>query len=219
MPTGYSVVKTDATKCILIENENETLQHRRTPSSESYVAFNGEAIAPHSMRPPMTQMWYAARTRHNQERFVKSRLEQIGVEHFVPFRTELRRRRDRAVELLVPVIPNLVFIHTDYPTSIAIANNYGVRISYIKCLDGAGHLVVPQKQMDDFRLLCESNVSYALTGELTRGDRVAVIDGSLAGLEGELVHSGRNGGRVVVKLDSIASFELTISVDNLRKIR
>lgn len=167
----------------------------------------------------MTPMWYAARTRHNQEKFVKTRLEQIGVEHFVPFRSEFRRRRDRAVELQVPVIPNLVFIHTDYATSLTIANDYGVRLSYIKCLDGAGHLVVPCKQMDDFRLLCESNVAYTLTGDLTRGDRVAVIDGCLAGLEGELVHSGRNGGRVIVKLDSIASFELTISIDNLRKIR
>jgi transcription antitermination factor NusG len=164
-------------------------------------------------------MWYVARTRHNQEKFVKTKLEQIGVEHFVPFRKEFRRRRDRTVELVVPVIPNLVFIHTDYSTSLTIANNYGVRLSYIREMGGSGHLVVPQKQMDDFRLICESNVDYTLSYNFTKGDRVAVIDGCLAGLEGELLHTGRHGGRVVVKLDSIASFEVTISTGNLRKIK
>jgi transcription antitermination factor NusG len=176
-------------------------------------------LAPY--RPP-DKVWFAARTRRNQEKFIKTRLEQIGVEHFIPFRKEFRRRKDRTVELLIPVIPNIVFIYTDYQTSLATVNNYGIRLSYIREIGGRGHLVVPQKQMDDFKLICRGDVSYNVTegGEtFSKGDRVAVVSGSLAGLEGELIHSTRSGGRVILKLDHIASFELTISASNLRKIK
>jgi transcription antitermination factor NusG len=177
---------------------------------------------PNTLYLPHTKVWFAARTRRNQEKIIKTRLEQIGVEHFIPFRTEFRTRRDRTVQLQVPIIPNIVFIHTDYPTSLSTVNDYGIRISYIREIGGSGHLVVPQKQMDDFQLICRSNVSYTVSDgseTLARGDRVMVVSGSLAGLEGELIHTARNSGRVILKLDHIASFELTISVNNLRKIR
>lgn len=165
------------------------------------------------------KMWYAARTRRNQERQIKTRLEQIGVEHFIPFRREFRRRKDCAVELTVPVIPNIVFIFTDYQTSLLIVNDFGIRLSYLRETGGNGHLVVPQKQMDDFKLICESDVEYTLAENFAKGDRVVVVEGCLAGLEGELIHAGRSNGRVVMKLDHIASFELTISVGSLRKIK
>jgi transcription antitermination factor NusG len=172
--------------------------------------------------PPPDKVWFAARTRRNQEKVIKTRLEQIGVEHFIPFRKEFRRRKDRTVELMVPIIPNIVFIYTDYQTSLSTVNDYGVRLSYIRRIDGKGRLVVPQKQMDDFQLICRSNVSYTLSQgaePLVKGDRVVVVSGSLAGLEGELTHGARSGGRVILKLDHIASFELTISVNCLRKIK
>jgi transcription antitermination factor NusG len=170
---------------------------------------------------PHEKLWFAARTRRNQERQIKSRLEQIGVEHFIPFRKEFRRRKDRVVELSVPVIPNIVFIYSDYSTSLSTINDYGIRISYLSAIDGRGRLVVPPKQMDDFKLICQSNILYNVSAPepLARGDRVVVVAGSLTGLEGELVHTAHNNGRVIVKLDHIASFELTISADSLRKIK
>jgi transcription antitermination factor NusG len=167
------------------------------------------------------KMWFAARTRRNQEKHIKTRLEEIGVEHFIPFRREFRVRKDRTVEISVPIIPNIVFIYTDYPTSLSTVNDFGIRLSYIRQIDGKGRLVVPQKQMDDFKLICQSNVSYTVSEpeSFVKGDRVVVVNGSLAGLEGEMIYAAKNSGRVILKLDHIASFELTISVSNLRKIK
>lgn len=170
------------------------------------------------MLPSYIKIWFAARTRRNQERSIKIKLEQIGVEHFVPFRKELRKRKDRSVELWVPVIPNIVFVFTDYHTSLSIVNEYGIKISYLKAMDGKGPLIVPQKQMDDFKLICENNVRYTLTETFAKGDRVIVISGCLTGLEGELMNTHKNNGRVIVRLDGIASFELAISVCDLKKI-
>lgn len=165
-----------------------------------------------------SKTWFAARTRRNQERLIKTQLEQMGVEHFIPFREVLCCRRGRNVKCQVPVIPNVVFIHADYRTSLSIVNEYGVKIWYMKSIDGKGPLVVPPKQLDDFRCICENNVKYTITQAFAKGDRVQVVRGVLAGLEGELTGCPRHNGRIIVRLDGIAAFELAISAGNLKKI-
>lgn len=164
------------------------------------------------------KIWFAARTRRNQEKSIKVRLEQIGIDHFIPFRHEFRQRKDRKVRLLVPVIPNIVFIYTDYQTSLSIVNNHNVKISYLRAIDGKGPLIVPRKQLEDFKLICDSKVECNLVENLEKGDKVVVSDGYLAGLEGELINSTKNNKRMIVRLDGIASFEIVISACKLKKI-
>lgn len=162
--------------------------------------------------------WFAARTRRNQERLIKTRLEEVGIDHFIPFHHEFHQRKDRKVRLLVPVIPNIVFIHTDYQTSLSIINNERIHISYLKAIDRKGPLIVPQKQLEDFKLICESKIDCNLVENLVKGDRVVVLDGCLAGLEGELINNNKNNHRIIVRLDGIASFEIVITKCKLKKI-
>ena len=119
---------------------------------------------------------------------------------------------------MVPVIPNVVFIYTDYHTGLSIVNEYGVKISYMRAIDGKGPLIVPEKQLEDFRFICENNIKYTLTDTLVKGDRVTVVNGCMAGLEGELIAGNRNNGRMIIRLDGIASFELAISINCLKKL-
>ena len=164
-----------------------------------------------------SNVWFAARVRRNQERLVKSKLEQLGVENYVPFKKELRRRKDRNVEVWMPVIPNVVFIRTDFRTGMSIANDYGVKISYMRSIDGKSLLVVPQKQMEDFKLICESGVNCILEETFEKGDRVIVTTGSLKGLEGELVNISKDNGKMLVRLEGIATFKLVIPANMLSK--
>lgn len=161
--------------------------------------------------------WFAAHTRRNQEKSIKTRLEQIGIDHFIPFRIEFHQWKDRKIQLFVPVIPNIVFIFTDYQTSLSIVNQYGVKISYLKAIDGKGPLIVPHKQLEDFKLICESKIKCAVVENLAKGDRVVVTGGCLAGLEGELINDNKNN-RMIVRLEGVASIELFISANELKKI-
>lgn len=163
-------------------------------------------------------VWLAARVRRNQERLIKSKLEQLGVENYVPFRKEVRKRKDRRVEVWMPVIPNIVFIYTDLHTGMSIANDYGLKVSYMKAMDGKGLLVVPQKQMDDFRLICESGVDCTIEETFEKGDHVKIIEGSLKGVEGELISSNKDNSKMLVKLDGIATFKLIVPAGILSKI-
>lgn len=164
-----------------------------------------------------SNVWFAARVRRNQERLIKEKLEQLGVENYVPFRKEVRKRKDRKVEVWMPVIPNIVFIYADFQTGMSIANDYGVKISYLKSIDGKGLLIVPQKQMDDFKLICESGVEYTLDEVYEKGDCVQVIDGSLKGVRGELISTDKNNSKMLIRLEGIATFKLIVPANILSK--
>ncbi|MDR2955190.1 MAG: UpxY family transcription antiterminator [Prevotella sp.] len=165
-----------------------------------------------------SNVWFAARVRRNQEKLVKAKLEQLGVKNYVPFRKEIRRRKDRKIEISTPVIPNIVFIYTDFYTGISIANDYGIKISYMKAMDGKSLLTVPQKQMDDFRLICESSVQCCLEETFEKGDRVLVVDGCLKGVEGELLDTSKDNSKMLIRLDGIATFKLTVPANILSKM-
>lgn len=160
--------------------------------------------------------WFAVRTKRNQERVIKTKLEVIGVEHFIPFRQEIRQRKDRKVKLQVPVIPNIIFLFTDYLTSLSIINDYGLNISLMKSIGGSGPLIVPEKQMDNFMRFCENKVPYTRIESFVKGKKIIITSGPLAGLEGELVSDcKKKTARIIIKLDGIASFEVVIGAEHL----
>ncbi|GAB6122619.1 UpxY family transcription antiterminator [Dysgonomonas termitidis] len=165
-----------------------------------------------------SNVWFAARVRRNQERTVKEKLEHLGIENYVPFQKEIRIRKDRKAEVWTPVIPNIVFIHTDFNTGMSIANEYGIKISFIKAIDGKGLLIVPQKQIDDFKLICESGVKYTLVETFEKGDHVLINNGCLKGLSGELLSMNENNSKMLVRIDGIATFKLIIPAKMLNRL-
>lgn len=63
--------------------------------------------------------WYVANT-CRQEKKIKQRLDSMGIENFIPFQQIARKIHgvDKLIE--VPVIPNLVFIHTTFKSCVVI---------------------------------------------------------------------------------------------------
>lgn len=150
--------------------------------------------------------WYAAYTRHNREFAVKARLDELGVENFLPTEelvkeTPLGRKKVRVV-----LIHGMIFIRTDKMTSFSLINDHFLRIVYLKDIEGRHSLIIPDKQMEDFMFLLDvsANGVEILNKDLKPGDRVRVIKGPLAGLEGELMRI-RGHKRVVVRLSGVAA--------------
>jgi transcription antitermination factor NusG len=90
----------------------------------------------------------------------------------------------------------------------------------VKFVTFEGHPAsIPQKQIDNLRLLINSDEDIEVTGEqFAKGDNVEVINGSLVGLTGELIKIGSQK-RVVVRIDKLdQNILLKIPVAFLRKI-
>lgn len=150
--------------------------------------------------------WYVAYTRMNQELIIKRQLDELGVENFLAMRDEVRETRGGRRNVRVILIPRLIFLHTDRQTAFSLLNERGLNIIYLKDLETRRLLVVPEKQMGDFMFLLDFSESTVevINRELKRGDRVRVVKGPLAGLEGELIRV-KGHRRVIVRLEGVVS--------------
>ena len=150
--------------------------------------------------------WYAAYTRPNREFAVKEQLDKLEVENFLPTEESLRETPSGRKKVRVPLIHGMIFIRTDKTTSFSLINEHFLRIVYLKDIEGRHSLIVPDKQMADFMLVLNvaANGVEVLNKNLRPGDRVRVIQGPLAGLEGELIRI-HGHKRVVIRLAGVIS--------------
>ena len=150
--------------------------------------------------------WYAAYTRVNQELLIKRKLDELGIENFLPQEEQVRETPVGRKKIRVLVIHGLIFIRTDKATSFSLINDHSLNIVYLKDIEGRHSLIVPDKQMQDFMFLLDFSTGSVevLNKGIKRGDRVRVIKGPLQGLEGELVRL-KNHKRVIIRLDGVAS--------------
>ena len=168
-----------------------------------------------------TQHWYVAHTRVNQEFIIKAKLDELGVENFLPQDTRVRETPVGRKQIRVPLIHGMIFIRTDRDTSFSLINDHFLRIVYLKDIGGRHSLVIPDKQMADFMFVLDVAGSgvEVLNKDLKQGDRVRVVKGPLAGLEGELIRV-RGHKRVVIRIEGVASIATTyIPGSHLERIK
>lgn len=150
--------------------------------------------------------WYAAYTRVNQELLVKKRLDELGIENYLPQEEQIRETSVGRKKIRIILIHGMIFIRTDKATSFSLLNDYNLNIIYLKDRENRRSLIIPDKQMQDFMFLLDFSTDgvEVLNKDLKRGDRVKVIKGPLQGLEGELVRL-KGHKRVIVRLEGVVS--------------
>jgi transcriptional antiterminator RfaH len=194
---------------------------KRNEKTKSIFGFNSinsmdevqnKTILPKQVVPK----WYALYTHPRAEKQVFSRLEETGVETYLPLQKTYRQWSDRRKLIEKPLLSSYVFVKVipkDFPL---VYKTPGV----VKFVSFEGQPVpIPQKQIDNLRLLIDSNAKIEVSSEkFEKGDNVEVITGSLRGLTGELIKAkGRK--KVIVRIEELKqNIIVTIPVTFLRKI-
>lgn len=164
------------------------------------------------------KIWFVARTRHSQEMSLSEKLAELDVEQFVPTRKEFRIRRGKRVRIDVPAIPNMVFLRATKEYACSLANGYGLPLYYIVDHTTCKMLEVPDKQMDDFRRTVELLPDSISTDvPIVPGQKVRVISGELAGVEGEVL-STPEGSNLVVAIGRILCARVHIKASEVEPI-
>ena len=150
------------------------------------------------------EVWHAMRATYRRELEAMHLLEKANIGCFIPMQYKISICRGRKVRALVPVIRNLVFVHTTKQTACDLSNVYGVRLFYMKDLSTHSMLVVPDKQMEDFMFVMDLNPDgVSLNSEiLTVGHKVKVIKGEFSGIEGEVAIEA-NKTYVVIRIKDL----------------
>ena len=139
--------------------------------------------------------WFAAHTRCGAELRIREWLGRLGTEHFLP--TERRSHTRGHATYEKPLIPGLIFVRA----TKTHASEQGVPVRYLIDPATRSLLVVPDKQMDDFRRVLDLSTTEGglVDRPLALGDRVRVTKGVLRGVEGHVLEL-RGQTYVVVEL-------------------
>ena len=143
--------------------------------------------------------WFAAHTRCGAELRIREWLGRLGTEHFLPSERRSHTRGHATYEK--PLIPGLIFVRATKTQACALANEQGVPVRYLIDPATRSLLVVPDKQMDDFRRVLDLSTTEGglVDRPLALGDRVRVTKGVLRGVEGHVLEL-RGQTYVVVEL-------------------
>lgn len=172
--------------------------------------------------------WYVAIVKNNTEKSVFERLIISGFECYVPLQKELRvwkNGRRSSVERVV--IPTMVFIKCTeslrkeivrYPYILRFMTN---RAGTFESSAGRPLAVIPNEQIEKLKFMVgnsDSPVVFSST-PYRKGDRVRVIRGKLAGLEGDVNTVDDKRSEVIVDLDYLGNARLTIETINIELIK
>lgn len=186
-----------------------------------------ESLEPKIVRfPKDVQNWYVLVVAYRTEQKMQAKLRELGkLEAFVPMRRTRRRdaqgkfRYDEKV-----AIHNYIFVHTTYNRLMALKKEYPFDLEYsLLHRDvyeqgekiGRAPVIVPRNQMLNFIAVAgnqKERVQFLDVEKLDweAGQRVRIIGGTFAGVEGIYLRTTKkHERRVVVKLDGIAAVATT----------
>lgn len=145
--------------------------------------------------------WYAAYTLANHERGVAEQLVRKGVENFLPLYESIRQWKDRRVRLQLPLFPGYVFVRIALSEKLAVLRLAGVArlVGF-----GARPVALSDEEMERLRKGMGSQLKMEPHPyvSMSKGQRVRILRGPLAGMEGILLRIKANF-RLVLSIDLI----------------
>jgi transcription termination/antitermination protein NusG len=153
--------------------------------------------------------WFAVWTRSRQEKVAASMLETLGIPHFLPLTSETRQWSDRKQKVTVPLFSGYLFVRVNLlkDNKLHVLKTPGV-VGFVG--NNTGPLPIPDRQIGDIRAVLNNGVEYTVYPFLEEGDRVRVVRGVLAGVEGTLVRTNSTS-RLVISIEMIHK-SLAVSV-------
>ncbi|MDE7420455.1 MAG: UpxY family transcription antiterminator [Muribaculaceae bacterium] len=171
--------------------------------------------------------WFVAIVNHNSEKKGSTQLDKIGITNYVPIQKEIRIwKNGRKAKVDRVVIPSTIFI---YCTELQRREIVGLPFVNRFMTNKAGTskngtnkplAIIPDSEIERLKfMLGQSDFPIEITEKSFRnGDKVRVIRGSLAGLEGEVMDLKNTKSELIVALDFFGCARLSIDTINLQLI-
>lgn len=150
---------------------------------------------------PSDSRWFAVWTRSRQEKVAASMLETLGVPHFLPLKSEVRQWTDRKQTVMVPLFSGYLFVrmNPNKDSRLQVLKTPGIA-GFIG--NHTGPLPIPDQQIEDIQTVLTQQVECTVLPLLEEGDRVRVVRGPLAGIDGRLVRANSTC-RLVISIEMI----------------
>jgi transcription antitermination factor NusG len=161
--------------------------------------------------------WYAVWTRSRQEKVASTMLNTLGVQHYLPLKSELRQWSDRKQMVEMPVFSGYLFVRINLmkASRLQVLKSPGV-VAFVG--NQAGPLPIPDQQIEDIRIVLTVGAKCSVQPFLKEGDRVRVVRGALAGVEGTLVRTNSES-HLLISIDMIRqSLAVSVSPEDIEPL-
>ena len=159
--------------------------------------------------------WYVLKTKPRQEKAVRTVLQAMGVEHFLPTTTDFHYYgHGRKKKIETPVLPSMVFVRIEADDRFALSNNMKYDVHYLVDRNSNSSMIVSDKQMHDFMVVCNTSEVKLECVDVAIGDRVTIHGGQFDGLQG-IVNRANGKKHFYIVLDGLASISVDLPVDQL----
>lgn len=159
-----------------------------------------------------SEYWFVLRVTYQREITAYNKLKDKGIHSYVPTRIVSQRIHGRNATVIKPILHNYIFIYSTFNEILSIKFKDIPYLRFQMCTSEDGQytpMTVPKRQMENFILATdghEDDVKFYTPGELDlrKGNRVRVLGGLFAGLEGiyiKLKYERKN--RVVIEIPAI----------------
>ncbi len=182
------------------------------PPPPSQITVNQQVTTPSDLH------WFPMRVTYHRELKIKTLLDNLGVDNFLPMRWEVvETKKGGKKRILLPAIHNLIFVKStqEFLTTLKTTREEFSPMRYMMKRPlsngkGKGEIIhVPDRQMENFMRVAsvqDDRVLFLDSNDYINkiGQRVKVIDGYFAGVEGVIKRINKNK-RVVVQLEGLAA--------------
>ena len=149
--------------------------------------------------PRSSVQWYVGKVQYQTAGKIKQFLESNGAECYIALRDERQ------------VLPGILFIRTDYTQALFLSKACGDKITYLRDSATGEFQVISDKALSDFQFLqdfADKTIVLSEPEKLQGGEKVRIIRGEFAGIEGELYRI-KGHKRVVVRLSGLVAVATT----------
>ena len=173
--------------------------------------------SPKGMSISEKTQWFAMRATYSRELEVKNKLDEKGIGSFIPMHYEIRMVGRHKKHQLVPVIHNLIFVHSTCSELQEVKSGISY-LQYITDSRSGQKIIVPDEQMKDFIAVAGTYDEHLLFFKpeeinLAKGTPVRIIGGKFVGHEGIFIKvKGARDRRVVICIQGLIAMAMaTIS--------
>ena len=169
--------------------------------------------------------WFAMRATYRRGMQNKALLVKEGINNFIPMRYEVRIRNGRKRRELVPVISDLIFVHS-VQSELQKVKFKLPYFQYMIDIRNGQKIIVPDDQMRQFIAVAgtyDEHLIFFSPDEvnLRKGTKVRITGGDFAGQEGIFLKvKGARDRRVVIEIQGVIAVAMaTIHPDLIEVIK
>ncbi len=161
--------------------------------------------------------WYAMKCKPNREKEVQRRLNDHGIEVFLPWIHVRRRRHGRPQWVLVPLFPGYLFTRLDLQVSGKAARYVPGVKDFLKF--GSHVAEVSEPIIEQLRERCPGGVAQIDPLRFRPGQAVRIQEGPFAGVEAIFERTLKDSERVAVLLEILGrQTKLELPAEAIEKI-